>query len=96
MSTKLPEEIPDSHATRVVSNDRHVYAGINLGDLIMVRKYSAWHNSQPLYQLRFRHGTIDCSHTTLQAIVRQSTEALCAPDRDADMSGSCADMGESA
>ena len=93
MSTQLPPEIPDTHSTRVVGHDRHVSCGINLGDLIMVRKYAAWHNSQPLYQLRFRHGTIDCSHTTLQAIVRQGTEALCAPERDADCSGSRADLG---
>lgn len=84
--------LPDTHSTRVVSNDHNIYAGINLGQLVLVRKYAAWHNSQPLYQLRFQHGTIDCSHTTLQRMVKQGTEALCSPERDADCSGSFTDM----
>jgi len=81
-----------NHATRVVGNDYHVYASINLGALITIRKYSAWHNSQPLYDLKFQHGNIDCSHATLTALVRQAQEALCAPESDADCSGSFTDM----
>jgi hypothetical protein len=92
-----PEPLhPDTHTTRVTSNDRFVSAGISLGDLIMVRKYSAWHNQQPLYELRFRHGAIDISHGTLTAIVRHGQEALCAPDRDADCSGAVANLDETA
>lgn len=85
-------EHPDVHTTRVVSNDRFVSAGIALGDLIFVRRYSAWHNSQPLFELRFRRGTIDMSADTLAAIVRQGQEALAAPDVDPDISGSFTDM----
>lgn len=87
---------PDHHTTRVTSNDRFVCAAINLGDLIYVRRYSAWHNTEPLYEVRFRRGTMDCSHATLTEIVRQGQEALCAPDREADYSGSFTDMGEPA
>lgn len=83
---------PDTHTTRVSSNDRFVFAGINLGDLIMVRRYSAWHNTQALYELRFRHGTIDMSHATLTEIVRQGQEALCAQDRDTRYPVSRADL----
>lgn len=88
--------LPETHATRVTSNDKHVYAGINLGEFVMVRKYSAWHNTQALYELRFQHGTMDMSHATLQGIVRQGQEALCTPQPDADCSGSFTDMGERA
>lgn len=44
----------------------------------------------------FRRGTMDCSHATLTEIVRQGTEALCAPESEADYSGSFTDMGEPA
>lgn len=73
---------PDTHGTRVTSNDRFVSATITLGDLLYVRQYSAWHNSQPLYQLRFRRGSMDISQDTMIALVREGTEALAAEPRD--------------
>lgn len=87
---------PDTHATRVTSNDRFVSAGINLGDLLFVRRYSAWHNTQPLFEARFRHGVIDMSQDTLIALVRSGQEALAAPDPYIECSGATADLGEPA
>ena len=92
---KHPEPgTPDTAGpTLVESNDRFCSVGCSLGDLVMILRRPVWHDKDPRYELRFRHGTVQMSHTTLQAIVRQGTEALCAPERDADCSGSRADMG---
>jgi hypothetical protein len=94
---KNPEPAhPDTHTTRVTSNDRFVCAAIALGDLLYVRRYSAWHNTEALFEVRFRRGTIDMSAATLTEIVRQGQEALASAPRDAEISGSAADLGESA
>lgn len=87
---------PDTHTTRVTSNDRFVSCGISLGDLIHIRRYSAWHNTEPLYEVRFRRGSIDMSQETLIGLVRQGAEAINAKPRDPDYSGACADLGDTA
>lgn len=87
---------PDTHTTRVTSNDRFVSCGIALGDLIHIRRYSAWHNAQPLYELRFRRGSIDMSQDTLTQLVRQGAEAINARPRDPDYSAITADLGDTA
>lgn len=91
-----PSARPDTHATRVQSNDRFISAGITLGDLLFVRRYSAWHNTQPLFEARFRHGMIDMSQATLVDLVRQAQEALASPDPYIECSGATADLGEPA
>jgi hypothetical protein len=77
----------DTHATRVTFNGPFMSASIALGDLLFIRRYSAWHNEQPLYQLRFRRGSIDMCHDALVQLVRQGQESLVAPEREVNCSG---------
>lgn len=71
-----PLGTPD-HAgpTLVESNDRFCSIGCSLGDLVMVLPREVWHDNQPRYELRFRHGTVQTSHTTLAALIRMALEA---------------------
>lgn len=68
--------------TLVESNDRFCSIGASLGDLVMILRRPVWHDANPRYELRFRHGTVQMSHVTLVALVRMAQEALVAPDME--------------
>jgi hypothetical protein len=85
---------PDTHTTRLIANDRFVSCGVTLGDLVGVRRYSAWHNTQSLYEVRFRRGSIDMSQDTLIALVRQGAEAIRTRPHDPDCSAIIANLEE--
>ncbi|MDP7729541.1 hypothetical protein [Mycobacterium sp. TY813] len=62
------------HTTLVRSNDRFVSAAINLGDLITIHPYaSRW--PETLYMVRFRHGSVDMSETSLDELVAKAQAA---------------------
>lgn len=65
---------PTVHTTLVRSNDRFVTASINLGELIHIHPYaSRW--PEPLYAVRFRHGSMDMSQTSLDQLIVKAQAA---------------------
>jgi hypothetical protein len=71
-----PPGTPDEAGpTLVESNDRFCTVGCNLGDLVMVLPRTVWHDNHPRYELRFRHGTIQISHTTFANLIAKGIEA---------------------
>lgn len=87
---------PDTHCTRVTSSDRFISAGIALGDLLYVRPYTSWHQQHALFEVRFRHGSMDVSMETMTALVRMGQEAIVAAPKTAECSGAVVDLGEPA
>lgn len=87
---------PAPNCTLVRSNDRFVTASINLGDLIYIRPYASWHQEHALFEVRFRHGSVEMDMETMTAFVRKGQEALAAAPRIADCSAIVADLGDTA
>lgn len=87
---------PIPSCTLVRSNDRFITASINLGDFIYIRPYASWHQEHALFEVRFRHGSVEMDMETMTTFVRKGQEAIAAAPKTADCSGACADLGDTA
>lgn len=62
--------------TLLRANDRFVSASIALSDLVYVRSHATCYHHKPIYEIRFKHASMEISAEALIDLVRQSQQAL--------------------
>lgn len=73
--------------TLIRANDRYVTTSIALADLVFVRSHGTCYHHKPIYELRFKHGSMEISAEALTDLIRQSQEALATESRDPNIAG---------